>query len=275
MTGDLFKAMTIRLAENKDTEALKKMWLDIFDDSEKFVEWNFKYNYNPQNVVLCEEEGEIVSALHLISYDVKINSKTYKAVYISAVATLEKMRGCGFASKVLNFALDEIKVRGADIAFLVPAIDGFYEKFGFLKVLEKEEICFRKDAKDIEITDSKDAVFEIFSECMKNKDNCLLRSRNDMALILDDATENTKGEVKVLPDNSGYVIFKNEKDRVLLFEIMAKNEEAKEKLLGYLGSFGKEIKITLPPVMIKAINEKIGINPEEISRYNSYFNLIL
>ena len=96
-----------------------------------------------------------------------------------------------------------------------------------------------------------------------------------MALILDDAIENTKGEVKVLFDNSGYVIFKNEKNNILLYEIMAKSEESKEKLLGYLGKFGKEIKITYPPLMIKAINEKVGINPLEISRYNSYFNLIL
>lgn len=267
--------MKIRLAEMKDTDALKAMWLNIFEDSKKFVEWNFKYNYNPQNVVLCEEDGEIVSSLHLISYDVKINGKIYKAVYISAVATLGKARGRGYASRVLNFALDEIKRRGADIALLVPAIDGFYEKFGFIKVLEKEDACFLKDAKNIEITDNKDAVYEIYSDCMKNKANCLLRTKKDMDLILDDAIENTKGEVKVLPDNSGYVIFKNDKENVLLFEIIAKREDAEEKLLGYLGSFGKEIKKTFPPVMIKAINEKIGINPDGISRYNSYFNLIL
>ncbi len=267
--------MKIRLAEIKDTDALKAMWLDIFEDSEKFVEWNFENNYNPQNVVLCEEEGEIVSSLHLIPYDVKIKGEMYKADYISAVATLEKVRGYGYASKVLLYALDEIKRRGKDIAFLVPAINGFYEKFGFLNILEKEEVCFKKEAKDIEITDNKDALYEIYSECMKNKDNCLLRSKTDMSLILDDALENTKGEIKVLPDNSGYVIFKNKKECIQLFEIMAKCEEREEKLLGYLGSFGKEIKKTLPPVMIKAVNEKIGINPEEISRYNSYFNLIL
>ena len=267
--------MKIRLAEMKDTDALKSMWLNIFEDSEKFVEWNFKYNYNPQNVVLCEEDGEIVSSLHLISYDVKIKGKIYKGIYISAVATLEKVRGRGFASKALSFALDEIKRRGADVAFLVPAIDGFYEKFGFSKVLEKEEMSFRKEARDIEITDNTDAIYEIYLECMKSKDNCILRNRENMALILDDATGNTGGEAKVLSDNSGYVIFKNEKDNILLFEIIAKSEKSEEKLLGYLGSFGKEIKMTYPPLMIKTINEKIGINPEEISRNNSYFNLIL
>ncbi len=267
--------MKIRLAEMKDTDTLKAMWLNIFEDSEKFVEWNFKYNYKPQNVVLCEEEGEIVSSLHLISYDVKIKGKTYKAVYISAVATLKKVRGRGYASKILNFAIDEIKKRGADIAFLVPAVEGFYEKFGFLKVLEKEELSFRKDAKDTEVTDNKNTVYEIFLECMKNKDNCVLRSKGDIDLILADAIENTGGDVKVLPDKSGYVIFKNEKDNISLFEIMAKSKESEEKLLGYLGQFGKEIKIAYPPLMIKTINEKIGINPLEISRYNSYFNLIL
>jgi hypothetical protein len=56
---------------------------------------------------------------------------------------------------------------------------------------------------------------------------------------------------------------------------MAKDKESEKKLMGYLASFGKEIKVTYPPVMIRKINEKIGINPEEISRNNSYFNLIL
>ena len=131
--------MLIRYACSKDKPELKNIWQKCFSDSEKFVNWNFENNFVPENAMLCEENGSLVSNLHLIPYDVVFCGKVLKAVYISAVATKADKRNNGYASKLIEASLSELEKKGIDIAFLVPAIDGYYEKFGFVKIAEKEE----------------------------------------------------------------------------------------------------------------------------------------
>jgi len=271
--------MEIRFAKSSDTEELKKMWLDIFNDPKQFVEWNFKHNYRPENVILCESGGEIASALHLIPYDISLKGEIKRAVYISAVATKDKFRKKGCASKIICAALNHIEKNGFDLAFLVPAINGFYEKFGFSCVLLKKELCYEAknictEIPDFKKTDIKTA-YEIYLKCMKDKALYLKRSLSDFSLIADDLLNNTGGELKILPDNSGYVMFKTGKDYTEVFEIMAKDKPSENLISDYIFSLKKPVKQTLPPVMIKSFKENNGIYSKNISRSNAYFNLIL
>lgn len=271
--------MIIRFATQNDTETLKNIWFKTFSDTKEFVDWNFKYNYKSENVMLCEDKGVICSALHLIPYEVILDAAKLKGTYISAVATVEEFRGKNYASSLISSALEHLKERGDDIAFLVPAINGFYEKFGFETVLVKNEILlpYKKVTSSTEnflTNPSPCDALSIYNKINKTKKFYLSRTISDMSLILDDLFKNTCGDLKILSDRSGYVIYKESDECIELYEIMAKNSETEKRLFNYLYSLEGNIKFTLPPVMIKMLN-KNGTYPKDISRKNAYFNLIL
>ena len=277
--------MNIRFATDGDTEALKKMWLDTFSDSKQFVDWNFENNYTPKNVMICEKDGKIASSLHLIPYTLTLSGKTLNAVYISAVATLPEFRGLGCASAVISAALENIRKSGKDLAFLIPAISGFYERLGFSYILKKKTLIFkpcRNTVENISFSDTSNiskAALGIYSNVCRCKKLYLDRSKRDMSLITSDLINNTGGYLKILPDKSGYIMYKEFSSCIELYEIMATSSYSKNLLLNYLLSFNKKIKQVLPPVMVKALNTEtkkaIGTYPKDISRKNAYFNLIL
>jgi len=272
--------MLIRYASLKDKDKLKNIWQKCFSDSEKFVNWNFENNFVPENAMLCEEDGTAVSNLHLIPYGVVFNGEVLKGVYISAVATMKECRSNGYASKLMEKSLSELEKKGIDIAFLVPAIEGYYEKFGFFKIADKEEFVqdgeippFVKNIKT-EIPNVNE-VLKIYLNANRNKKLYLKRSLKDTMLILADLTENTEGECVMLEDGSSYAMYKEYQDKIKVFELMAENEEAKEEMLYELYKFGKPLEFELPPVMVKPLNKKIKAEDLLLPRSDLYFNLIL
>lgn len=272
--------MLIRYACPDDKEILKNIWQKTFSDTQRFVNWNFENNFSFENAMLCEENGEIVSNLHLIPYDIVLKGRVLKSVYISAVATPKAFRGQGYASKLISEALDSLTKRGIDLAFLVPAIDGFYEQFGFLKIAEKEsyteegEIPPFCDITETEIPNAKE-VLDIYLCSNRKKKFYLKRSLKDTALILNDLIDNTEGQVRMLQDGSAYVMYKEYKDKIKVFELMGKNEEARDEIKYFLFQLGKPLEFELPPVMVKPLNKKTEAEEFLLPREKLYFNLIL
>lgn len=272
--------MLIRYACSKDKPELKNIWQKCFSDSEKFVNWNFENNFVPENAMLCEEKGSLVSNLHLIPYDVVFCGKVLKAVYISAVATKEDKRNNGYASKLIEASLSDLEKKGIDIAFLVPAIDGYYEKFGFVKIVEKEEFIKKgeippySEGEKTQIPNANE-VLQIYLKANKKKKLYLKRSLKDTSLILADLTENTEGECVMTDDGTAYAMYKEYEDKIKVFEIMGENEEAQEYMLFELYKLGKPLEFELPPVMVKPLNKKIKAEDFLLPRKDLYFNLIL
>lgn len=252
--------MNIRLATQKDTQALKELWLEAFSDSKEFVDWNFKNNYCPQNVVLAEEDEALAAALHLAEYNVCLYGEDLKGVYVSAVATKKEYRGRGFASGILNFASSLCAERGFDLCFLVPAINGFYERFGYFSVCEKEEFLSDASLKTTENFEgfenlTKEKFFKIYCEANKNKAFYLKRSKKNSDMIFDDHRENTKGISKAFFDE-GYILLGGEAGKTKIFELCAKTEAAKKALLKYAESFGKAVVWEQNPLMVKILSDK-------------------
>lgn len=272
--------MFIRYACPDDKAALKNIWQKCFSDSERFVNWNFENNFNPENAMLCENEGKAVSNLHLIPYDVALNGRALKAVYISAVATLESCRGKGYAAKLIEAALKSLEERGVDLAFLVPAIEGYYERFGFFKIAQKEEYMIKAEIPPFieeergEIPNAKE-VLDIYLKANRNKKLYLKRSLKDTALILADLTDNTEGECRMLSDGSAYAMYKEYEDKIKVFELMGEDEDAEEEMRAFLFAFGKALEVELPPVMVKPLSKKIKAEDFLLPRSDLYFNLIL
>lgn len=78
---------------------------------------------------LCLDDNEIVGGLGVIEND--FHDRKDLSPNICAVYTEEKYRGLGIAGRLLNKAVEDLKVKGITPVYLVTDHIGFYERYGF------------------------------------------------------------------------------------------------------------------------------------------------
>jgi len=79
-------------------------------------------------------EGEPVSHLWVIDFEMRIGSSIVRMGGIAGVWTEEKHRLKGYASRVLNHSIEFMKEEGYDVSLLF-GIPNFYHRFGYATVL--------------------------------------------------------------------------------------------------------------------------------------------
>lgn len=87
---------------------------------------------NAKNIFLCEEDGDIVSALAVKHFDWMQDGRTWRGAMIGAVYTQAHRRGQGFASRLLHWVNEELKNQGADFGVLWTLQPQFYARLGWV-----------------------------------------------------------------------------------------------------------------------------------------------
>ena len=127
----------------KDIPSLRKLWKDIFGDDDSYLDLFFKVKYNPETTFVIKENKEIVAMLYAEVNTVIKNKKELTGAYLCGIATKESSRGKGYASKLIEYALENLK--GIDVFYLIPAEESlfeYYKRFGFepFSYFDKTEI---------------------------------------------------------------------------------------------------------------------------------------
>ena len=78
---------------------------------------------------LCLHEDRIVSGLGVIEND--FHDRKDLSPNICAVYTEEAFRGRGIAGRLLDTAVDDLKLKGINPVYLVTDHTGFYERYGW------------------------------------------------------------------------------------------------------------------------------------------------
>ena len=111
-------------------EECQRLWKEVFGDSDEFISSVINDFYNADNMLCIEQNGKIVSMLHIIPFVFDGS----KVAYIYAVATDANARGQGYATKLIRQAIEKAQAEGYKAIFTLPADDGlatFYSQFGF------------------------------------------------------------------------------------------------------------------------------------------------
>lgn len=111
-------------------EECRRLWKEVFGDSDEFITSFIDIFYNEENMLCIEQDGKLLSMLHIIPFE--LNGS--KVAYIYAVATDADARGQGHASKLIRQAIDKMQAEGYKAILTLPADDmlrSFYSKFGF------------------------------------------------------------------------------------------------------------------------------------------------
>ena len=118
----------------------RQLWEEIFkEDTSEFLDYYYSEKAKDNEIYVIEDNGEIVSMLHLNPYQMRIGNEIYPTHYIVAVATKEQYRKQGLMRQLLNCAMQVMKDRGELFTFLMPASEAIYKPFGFRFIYEQKQ----------------------------------------------------------------------------------------------------------------------------------------
>lgn len=137
--------MTIEFRQPRSEEEapLRALFTEAFGDG-GFTDLFFRTGYAPERC-LAAFDGALLAALHW--FDCTFEGQ--KAAYIYGIAAFRRCRGRGVGSALIRAALEELKKRGYEMVFLVPAepsLFGYYERFGFRAVSTIRELTLSASA---------------------------------------------------------------------------------------------------------------------------------
>ena len=134
------KEMLCRKLQPSEHIRTRKLWKEVFvEDTPEFLDYYYSTKIKNNEIYVIEDDGEIVSMLHLNPYEMRIGDKLFQTHYIVAVATKENYRKRGLMRQLLNYALQVMTDRGEPFTFLMPADEAIYRPFGFEFVYKQRQ----------------------------------------------------------------------------------------------------------------------------------------
>lgn len=118
------------MTEDYIKKAVRLLWKEAFGDSDEFIDSFMLRFYKQEHLLYAQENGQLVSMLHILPF----TRGGEKIGYIYAVATAEKQRNKGYASFLLNKAIETAKREKFAALVTIPAskaLRSYYERFGF------------------------------------------------------------------------------------------------------------------------------------------------
>ena len=116
-------------------QATRPLYEQAFDDPKAFVDYYYREKMKDSTVITLEENGRVLSMLHLNPYTVSVCGKTVPSCYVVAVATDRAYRRKGCMTRVLQAAFAEMEREHVPFCFLLPVDEAIYLPSGF------ETIC--------------------------------------------------------------------------------------------------------------------------------------
>ena len=120
---------------------LRALWREAFGDTEAFMDDFFRIAYSKSRCRVIRRDGKTVCALYW--FDVYCGCR--KLAYLYGVATLNRYRGQGIASYLIEKTCKELTEKGYSGVILVPGsqkLFEFYKKLGFFScTMLREAVC--------------------------------------------------------------------------------------------------------------------------------------
>jgi ribosomal protein S18 acetylase RimI-like enzyme len=108
----------------------RELWMDVFGDEREWVD-RYLAEYSAQdNMLLCKEQGRVVSMLHIVD----ITTDYGPTAYLYAIATDPAYRGRAYAKELISKAIGLVRERDYKAVMLIPSepsLVEYYQRFGF------------------------------------------------------------------------------------------------------------------------------------------------
>lgn len=131
----------ITFASKAKTSDIRQMWKTVFGDTDEYIDLYFTRKYKPENTLVYLEENKPVASLQMLPYTITFYGKRLDFYYLMGLCTLPEYRRRGYMEQLILHSHQIMQQRHIPLSVLVPAEDwlfGFYEKYGYEKVFEKD-----------------------------------------------------------------------------------------------------------------------------------------
>lgn len=222
-------------------EKIKKLWKDVFGDSDEFLNLYFSEKFQREQCLVCIEEEQVCASLQMLPYTLKLKDVSYPAYYIFAVMTAPSERNKGYMRQLLEFALDDLKQKKVPLVFLIPQepyLFSVYAKFGFQKAFltNKKELKLPQLQTNYFEPDVVTA-YEFYLKYYKNK-NLVLQSYPQFDFIYK-TIRMEGGNILAVEDNNliaGLCLCVNTENEVRALEFLSPDDITAKRLLSAIRS---------------------------------------
>lgn len=227
-------------------EQVKVLWKQCLEDGKVFVDLRFKKRYNDEINAVVERNGGMVSALQMIPYTMNFCGKIIPLSYISGACTHPACRELEVMEKLLADTHRRMFLGGSWLSILVPANKGwfdYYAQWGYesvfnysLQIRKADELQASPLYTIVDETDEPDFMAEhcrYFSNRIKNRSCCVLHSREDLKVVLDDLRVRN-GKLLIARRCGlihGMAFCVADENRVLIQELFADNNVVRDSLM--------------------------------------------
>ncbi len=179
--------LSIRHINADEYDTAREIWDECFpEDANGYSAYYFDKRTRHENVLAAFDGEAMVAALHAVPYKMRIGDTLKNAVMVSGVATREKYRNLGIASRLINACHDEQRELGIAAAVLKPDVN-IYEKLGYVPFALHDE--YRLNWLDAGYPaamhePSADELVRIYTEYSMQYAGMMVRDRADMEAYL-------------------------------------------------------------------------------------------
>ena len=235
--------MKLSLADSTLKSQVKQLWHDCFGDTDPYLSWYFDNIYKDENTVVALENGQVLGAAQIRLCEIFMHGKTHRCGYVCGVSTRPEARGKKIGSLIMDKIASVSKDRGCEFNVLVPIIDCFYEKNGFIRCFDRTEYFF--DIKDISAFTQKNPcdgavkcdaqkLRDIYLEFASGYDCYMLRGCDYFSQLIDQY--NACGGGCMIFKSGGYIMFYPENGTLRIEEAIALNDRAAKDILAYIST---------------------------------------
>ena len=246
----------IRLLESFEKLNIRPLYEHCFsEDGKEFTDYYFSKCLPHNEVVVNEQDGKIVSALHLIPKNLVVGSLKTNVMYIYAVGTFAGYRNKGYMHEIFNEVLKKMYENMDAFTYLIPSDENnaaIYERFGFNYVMDKFEITpteHRRKATHSLIlrkADNSDLVkLSIFAQST---------AYNKYSVVVSKDVEYFKRIKELIDVEGGHIDIYVENKVIVGYRIWIDHEIFEEVLDSSIQSLSWESDVRKPYVMARIIN---------------------
>lgn len=206
-----------------DIPSLKKLWKEIFKDSDNYINLFFEKKFSPETSFVIKENGEIKAMLFAEITSLSENGKSYSGVYLCGIATTPSARRKGYATMLIDYTIK--KFEGIDVYYLIPAsrsLFDYYKRFGFepFTYFDKIEIKEKECTKVYEY--SNEFSYPVMNDFYEKSCNGLFVKRNEKDF---EAIYECYKKIMIFDD--GYIVYQAEDGILTVTEYTVSFEKAK------------------------------------------------
>lgn len=125
----------IRFAKDSDVNKLKELWKLCFGDEDSYIHFYYSTRFKKEETVVLLEDNHIAAMLTMLPLEFVLpNNQIYKSTMLYAIATHPNYRSKGFATQIIDYSNDYIRLNNQYLSVLVPATNqlfSFYYKHDY------------------------------------------------------------------------------------------------------------------------------------------------